>query len=61
MKCERARLAKHKQAYQIRQNVVLKTRIREIGLYMYIILEVNKHDADKWMQRIKHIDLYVDI
>ena len=47
MKDERARLAK--EAYQIRQKETLKTRIREIGLD--IILEVKKHDADKWVQR----------
>ena len=47
MKDERARLAK--EAYQIRRKETLKTRIREIGLD--IILEVKKHDADKWVQR----------
>ena len=47
MRDERARLAK--QAYQIRQKEALKTRIRELGLD--IILEVRKHDTDKWVQR----------
>ena len=47
MRDERARLAK--QAYQIRQTEALKTRIRELGLD--IILEVRKHDTDKWVQR----------
>ena len=47
MRDERVRLAN--QACKIRQKEALKTRIREIGLD--IILEVRKHDTDKWVQR----------
>ena len=57
MRDERARLAK--QAYQIRQKEALKTRIREIGLD--IILEVRKHDTDKWVQRKIQIKKPTDI
>ena len=47
MKDERARLAK--EAYGIRNNENLKTRIRDVGLDM--VLEVRKDETEKWRIR----------
>lgn len=47
MKDERARLAK--EAYGIRNNENLKTRIRDVGLNM--VLEVRKDETEKWRIR----------
>ena len=52
MKRERGRLAK--QAYKIRQDEKLQTRIKEKGLSVW--LEVRKDGTDNWVKRVISID-----